>query len=1013
MKKSPAWPTLVAVLLVLVVGAWALATIRLQTELLPLLPQKLASVRGMDRFQSAFTSAQDVSVVFDSPANLDELSRQLRALPEVEATTILGGRQLESMVKSFAWLIANLPPEKFAEFQSLFTPTQLDSRLQTAREDLAGAVNFSDAAMLQFDPLGLVSWLRTNARLPQTEATGLSAITVHSRQELRTFEDCQRFVDAVRSVVGTKGYITGRPAFVAENSRTMKRDMFRMLYVAGALVALVFWLTYRSIAALLWMLPLQALSILAGVIAARLIFGELNVLSIGFAAILLGLGIDYCIIVYHFFATGQGQWERLRLGVWMSAATTVAAFVALHFSSFPGLNQLAALVSTGLLTMAWLATTLLPVVLRRRQQTAPAWLDKASERWGAWVERYRRGIVTGFVVVIAVTAFAWPVIHSYRFYDADMRRLRPPGSEAYRGLDLLLEMGRPQETLDVVVRGADEKELAANAAKVLPTAVLRPRAEFLDVNRSQWRPGLEESLHGAMERAGFGNEWARATARLLEVLDSWAAGREDFQAERLFLGNVADAPEGGKLALLRIPLEGSLDATWQRIEQTVPGSLPASWPLMTAELKRTIAEDFRRLSMLILGAVLALCWWTHRSWGQVLWHGLALAIATGGLFLLLFVTRESMTLMSLLTLPLVAGLAVDYGLHMLLGLEEHRADVQRTLRQLAAPLALMALTSLIGFGAPLVTQQPMLQNFGMVMVLGILSAAVTGLLVLPALYAALKQRPHYSQMLYRAFWFELAARLKPSRRLGRWLGWVYATTHPHRRKVVQSNLALIGSNGDPRRVFANFGQTLADYFVIDPKMIVENIGSEHLYKLAGNGEGALLVTVHLGLFELGSMLMPRIGQKAIVLSAPEPSPALGEWRAKFRARWGAETFEVGNDNFSFVEVTRRLKQGRCVAMLMDRPYGENFIVVDNIPFSTGPVWLSLLSGAPIVAGTVTALPGGGYRVEAHAPIYTKWLPAGRNETVEHYTKEVAAIFRDTICKHPDQWYQFVDLSSPR
>ncbi len=231
--------------------------------------------------------------------------------------------------------------------------------------------------------------------------------------------------------------------------------------------------------------------------------------------------------------------------------------------------------------------------------------------------------------------------------------------------------------------------------------------------------------------------------------------------------------------------------------------------------------------------------------------------------------------------------------------------------------------------------------------------------------------------------------------------------------MVRTNLALIGAKADARRVFANFGRTLADYFMIEPNMIVENIGSEHLYQLASRHEGALLVTVHLGLFELGSMLMPRIGQQPIVLSAPEPSRALGAWRARLRARWGAETLEVGNDNFSFVEITRRLKQGRCVAMLMDRPYDENFIVVDNIPFSTGPVWLSLLSGAPIVAGTVTALPGGGYRVEAHAPIYTKWLPEGRNATVEHYTKEVAAIFRDAICKHPDQWYQFVDLSALR
>ena len=104
-------------------------------------------------------------------------------------------------------------------------------------------------------------------------------------------------------------------------------------------------------------------------------------------------------------------------------------------------------------------------------------------------------------------------------------------------------------------------------------------------------------------------------------------------------------------------------------------------------------------------------------------------------------------------------------------------------------------------------------------------------------------------------------------------------------------------------------------------------------------------------------------------------------------------------------------------MLMDRPYGGNCVMVDfpngQVSFSTGPVWLSLLAGSPIIVVTCVALPSGGYRLEAHPPIRPQWLPEGRDETVCHYTKQVAAIFRETICQHPDQWYQFVDLSSRR
>jgi len=38
------------------------------------------------------------------------------------------------------------------------------------------------------------------------------------------------------------------------------------------------------------------------------------------------------------------------------------------------------------------------------------------------------------------------------------------------------------------------------------------------------------------------------------------------------------------------------------------------------------------------------------------------------------------------------------------------------------------------------------------------------------------------------------------------------------------------------------------------------------------------------------------------------------------------------------------------------------------------------------------------------------LNKSREEIIEQYTRELAAIFRKAICEHPDQWYQFVPLS---
>jgi KDO2-lipid IV(A) lauroyltransferase len=254
----------------------------------------------------------------------------------------------------------------------------------------------------------------------------------------------------------------------------------------------------------------------------------------------------------------------------------------------------------------------------------------------------------------------------------------------------------------------------------------------------------------------------------------------------------------------------------------------------------------------------------------------------------------------------------------------------------------------------------------------------------------------------------------------------YRLTHPRAQSAVRENLALLCGlqlrESTVRATFRNFGATLADYFQLGARtkqdalaLIETRRGFENIQSALADGKGALLVTVHTGLFELGGLLMEKFHLPLVVLSLPEPSPALNQWRAAYRQRWGAETLEVGVGQFSFVEIARQLAGGKCVAMLTDRPQGNgDAVLVDfphgKVPFSTGPVWLSLLTGAPLVAATILATESGGYALEALPPLRTQWRGPDRAATVREFTLELASCFREPLCNHPDQWYQFVPLS---
>jgi lauroyl/myristoyl acyltransferase len=171
------------------------------------------------------------------------------------------------------------------------------------------------------------------------------------------------------------------------------------------------------------------------------------------------------------------------------------------------------------------------------------------------------------------------------------------------------------------------------------------------------------------------------------------------------------------------------------------------------------------------------------------------------------------------------------------------------------------------------------------------------------------------------------------------------------------------------RLFMNQSENFSTYSRLSTRPTSEVVdmlgfrqGFEHLQRARDGGQGCLLVTGHLGFFELGGLVMAQLGFPMTALTLPEPSTALTEWRADFRARWGVETIVVGNHSFSVLDIVRSLQNGAFVASLADRPYDGNSVAVDlphgRIRFSTGPVLLALLAGCPIVPVGITRQPDG-------------------------------------------------------
>jgi len=679
---------------VLAVGAWSLATLRFQTELLPLFPPNLLSVKTLKQAQGSMLSESQIIAVAKPGTNpgwpaLAKLAEKLRGQPGI-ANAAVGVGTKGSPAEWLAGMVAALPAPRFAEIREALTPASVASRLADTLSTMSGAVDDNEMARLHFDPLRL-NEIIFPAPGPNPLADSLSmppVLTIDPDHALKTFADDQHFVAQVRAALAAQSaglsprpdfLLAGQPAITADISWHMKRDIFIMLVFTLTLTSLAFWLTYRSLMPLLWIVVAQILAVLSAVVAARFIFVEINVISIGFSSILIGVGMDYCILVYHFFAQpgelDPHEWRELRHAIWLSSITTAATFGILFFSSFPGLRQLAVLVAVGLIAMAFFATTFLARLLSQRRPRAPRWLLPASDRCARFLSRHRLAFrITAAAIIVVVIVFARPLSH-FAFYDPSVEQLEPSELEPYQA-QKLLQAQAPQIPADDFIGGD------------------------ADANRQAWQPVDAAALKAEFAQAGFDPSWSAPTAQVIDVLNRWHAGAIDLAG---------------------------------------PARASAAWVQLRDDLNRTAVADFRRLSLVMLAIVLGLCFVAHRKFHLVALNFLALVLALLLFALMLYASDTSMTLLSLLCIPLMIGLVIDYSLHILLALEHAHGDLVEAARHLAVPVLLTGIASLIGFAAPMFSSQPSLQNFGNVMDLATVAAVFSGLVLLPALYGRLKK----------------------------------------------------------------------------------------------------------------------------------------------------------------------------------------------------------------------------------------------------------------------------------
>jgi hypothetical protein len=154
-------------------------------------------------------------------------------------------------------------------------------------------------------------------------------------------------------------------------------------------------------------------------------------------------------------------------------------------------------------------------------------------------------------------------------------------------------------------------------------------------------------------------------------------------------------------------------------------------PLQAYEASREMKSSFEHAAIYALLVIIAVLYLDYRNLKHVLLALLPLALGLIVTFGLLGYLDQPLNPANLIALPLLMGIGIDYGVHIVHQFLE-QSGRYRLSAATAIAVAVDALTTIIGFGSLMIASHQGLQSLGRVLTIGVTSCTLMSLVFLPA-----------------------------------------------------------------------------------------------------------------------------------------------------------------------------------------------------------------------------------------------------------------------------------------
>jgi len=811
-------PRLVVVAAVLAwVVAGLLATrVEVETDILSLVPRNNPVVEGFKKTVERFGSVDTLLVVIhldpERPLErtldfADILASSLRDWDLIDWVEYRVDSTAEAAVPLLDRATLFLDPEELDEVLAGLDNEGLEDTAIRLRARLMAPQSVVTKDLLRLDPFGLLPKILSKVRFggvgvrvdPETGCLIddgrrfllMMAKPVGPAQDLKFDRRlnaglAERVAAAEEAWRGEGGdevpplvEFTGGYVVALDDAKLITSDMVVGLVSSLIGVMALFLLAFRRRAALVYaFFPLVtgiALAFAFGAVA----LGRINSLTSAFGGLVIGLGIDFVIVLYARYVeerrSGAPHEEAVDamgrhtgVGVLLGAVTTAATFYAFLVTDFAGLWELGLLTGTGILLLVVTVFLLLPALLTIIQQRGRGDRPLHLHSFGSdllFRASLRRPGLT--IVAAAMITLILGFGVSRLKWDDDFRNMRSGDNRAIQ---------LRQEVMDafdlrfspMVLRcdGADETEALAGCRAILPelealvdgenlvgvdtiAGIIPPRAvqEELIARLEEAAPALE-GVGSRFERALRSNGLNPAAFKdgieiFMTALDRRQplslVDLEGTPLARVVDRYVAAGDNEVSAAIYLYPPVGE----WRRGASPALQTLLAGYPglvltgpnIISAELRKIVWDDALKAAVLGMIVVFILMWLDLGGPLRALLALLPLAVGMVWMLGAMGWMGLRLNFFNIFVLTMIIGIGVDYGVHLLHRWNESGGD-REALAETAKAIAVAALTTMVGFGSLVLSHYPGLRSVGAAAILGAFSTAVLGITLLPALLSA-------------------------------------------------------------------------------------------------------------------------------------------------------------------------------------------------------------------------------------------------------------------------------------